>query len=268
VRRVYQELTQSGFLSAEPRKHLMVTATLTKPGHVEALAQECSAKCDRLIDWAQEHNVSATSLARLFLRSATENENRKPAYTYVALTRAAAERFAREISKTWEIPVAPLTFADVVELSDAELASYAGILVNYFRHDGMLAALGGREARVFPVRVKLHERILRKIRRQGAGADVLLVVPKDDAPRVAAALLKFIARDVGHEVRLHTAAVDDVRDLADDVERGRYRLAVVSRHIWDDIPEKARRLPNVIPNENVLVMESLERVRVAAGILV
>ena len=28
---LYQELTQSGFLSAEPRKHLMVTDTLSKP---------------------------------------------------------------------------------------------------------------------------------------------------------------------------------------------------------------------------------------------
>ena len=51
----------------------MVTDTLSKPEHVEALAQECSDECDRLVEWARERHVSPTSLARLFLRRATES---------------------------------------------------------------------------------------------------------------------------------------------------------------------------------------------------
>jgi len=268
VRRAYQELTQTGFLSAEPRKHLMVTDSLAKPGHVEALTRSCTDECDRLIEWARENGVSPISLARLFLRRAMENEREKPAYAYVDLSKGAAESFSREISKAWEVPVAAYTIREIAALPAAELAGFAGILVNYFRHERLLGALGERDAHVFPVRVKLHERVVRKIRRQGAGSAVLLVLPAEDAARIGAATLSHIEKEVGDDIRVRASSVDDIPDLADEVESGRYRLAVVSRHIWDEIPERARRLANVVPNENQLVMESLERIRVAAGILV
>ncbi len=151
VRRAYHDLTQSGFLSAEPRKHLMVTDTLTKPGHVEALAQECTGECDRLIGWARSRGVSSISLARLFLRQAIHNEQKRPAYVYVDLSKISAQRFAELISKTWELPVAAMTIDEVARLSGDELASFAGILVNYFRHDRLLATLVGRTTGIFRV---------------------------------------------------------------------------------------------------------------------
>ncbi len=268
VRRAYQELTQSGFLSAEPRKHLMVTDTLTKPGHVEALAQDCTVECDRLIDWARSRGVSSISLARLFLRQAIQNEQKRPAYVYVDLSKISAQRFAELISKTWELPVAAMTIDEIARLSDDEIASFAGILVNYFRHDRLLATLDGRTTGIFPVRMKLHPRIIRKIRRQAAGSSVLLVLPRDDAARVGEVTLAYLEEEVGDNVRLETAAVDDISDLAAEAQSGRHRLIIVSRHLWDDIPEKTRCLGNVIPNENALVMESLEKARIASGVLV
>lgn len=268
VRRAYHELTQSGFLSAEPRKHLMVSDTLTKPEHVQSLARECSEKCDRLVEWAREHRVSPTSLARLFLRHAIESERQRPSYVYADLSRFTASRFSEMISTTWEVPVAGMTIDEIAEVPDDELESYAGILVNYFRHERLLAALGGRTASIFPIRVKLHPRLVRKIRRQASGSRVLLVLPADDASRVGKETLDYLEKEVGDNVRLEAAAINDIPDLAADARSGRYRLIMVSRHIWDEIPEKARRLANVIPNENAIVMESLERARLAAGVLV
>ncbi len=268
VRRAYQELTQSGFLSAEPRKHLMVTDTLTKPEHVEALAQECTGECDRLIGWARSRGVSSISLARLFLRQAIQNEQKRPAYVYVDLSKISAQRFAELISKSWELPVAAMTIDEIARLSDDELASFAGILVNYFRHDRLLATLDGRTTGIFPIRMKLHPRLIRKIQRQAAGSSVLLVLPRDDAARIGEATLAYLEEEVGDNVRLKTAALDDIPDLAAEAQSGRHRLIIVSRHLWDDIPEKARRLASVISTENALVMESLEKARIASGVLV
>ena len=268
VRRAYQELTQSGFLSAEPRKHLMVTDTLKKPEHVEALAKKCSEECDRLVEWARGQRVSPIALARLFQQRALENEHRRPAYVYVDLSNAAADHFSELISNTWALPVEAMTIDDVAEVSNDELSRYAAILVNYFRHEQLLAALGGRTAAVFPIRMKLHTRIIRKIQRQAAGSTVLLVLPAIDAVRVAEETLSYLEEEVGANVHLQAAAIDDIPDLAAEARSGRYRLLVVSRHIWADIPEKARRLANVVSNENAIVMESLERARIAAGVFV
>lgn len=268
VRRVYQELTQSGFLSAEPRKHLMVTDSLTKPEHVEALARECSDECDRLVEWARERHVSPTSLARLFLRRAMESAQRRPAYAYVDLGRRAADAFAEVISNTWEIPVEALTIRELVELPASELEAYAGILVSHFRHEPLLTALEGRTASIFPIRVKLHPRTIRKIKRRAAGSSVLLVLAPDDATRVGHELRTYLASEFGDNVGIDLASINDISDLAAEAGNGKYRLLIVSWHIWDELSEEARNLPNVVASENEIIMESLERARVAAGILV
>jgi DNA-binding transcriptional regulator YhcF (GntR family) len=268
VRRVYQELTQSGFLSAEPRKHLMVTDTLTRPEHVEALTRECSDECDRLVEWARARHVSPTSLARLFLRQAMESTRRRPAYAYVDLGRRAADAFSEVISTAWEVPVKAMTFDDVVGLSNEELAAYAGIMVNYFRHEPLLKALDGRTAAIFPIRVRLHAQTIRKIKRQASGSSVLLVLAPEDAARVGQELRSYLASELGDDVRIQIASIDDIPDLAAAASDGEYGLLVVSWHIWDDIPEEARRLDNVVSSENEIIMESLERTRTAVGILV
>lgn len=268
VRRAYQELTQSGFLSAEPRKHLMVTDSLAKPEHVEALAQKCSVECDTIVQWARENGVSPISLARLLQRRAIEEENERPSYVYVDLSRPSAEKFAEQISRTWEVPVAAKTIDEMAALTDDELSSYAGILVNYIRHERLLIAIDGRASAVFPVRMKMHPRIARKLQRQPAGSKVLLVLPVLDAALVQEATLSYIAKELGAKVTIDAMTIADIPDLAAEAESGNYRLIIVSRHIWADIPERARRQPNVIAHENAMVMESLERARIAAGVLV
>lgn len=268
VRRVYQELTASGFLSAEPRKHLMVTDTLKKPEHVESLTQECADECDRLVEWARGRRVSPTSLARLFLQRATESARRRPAYTYVDLGRRAAEAFAEVISNAWEVPVKAMTLDELVKLPVEDIEAYAGILVNHFREGPLLEALNGCAASVFPIRVKLHPRTIRKIRRHAAGTSVLLVLAPTDAARVGPQLRGYVEGEFGDDVKVELLSLDDIGDLAAEAENGHFRLVVVSWHIWDEIPEKARRLSNVVRAENEIMMESLERARVAAGILV
>lgn len=269
VRRAYQELTQSGFLSAEPRKHLMVSDTLDKPEHVETLARDWTNECERLVMWAREQHLSPISLARWFLRHASEEEQARPAYVYVDLGRDVAASLAETISTTWELPVASMTMEEIGKLSEEELDGFAGILVNYSRHEELLASIGDRTDAIFPIRTMLHNRTVRRIRRQAAGSTVLIVLPASDANRmIGTALIEHLEKEVGDNVHLEAAAVDDIADLAEEAASGRYRLVIVSRHIWDDIPEKARRCGNVIPHELEIAMDSLERARVAAGVFV
>lgn len=268
VRRVYHELTLSGFLSAEPRKHLMVTDSLSKPEHVEALAKECSDECDRLVEWARARHVSATSLARLFLRRAMERAQRQPAYAYVDLGRRAAEGFAEVISNTWEIPVQAMTIEALVNLPARELEAYSGILVSHFRYEPIVEALQGRTASIFPIRVRLHPRTIGKIKHRAAGSTVLLVLAPDDALRVGQQLRSYLTAELGEDVGIEIKSLDDIPDLVAEAGSRKYRLLIVSWHVWDELPQEARELPNVIASENEIIMESLERARVAAGILV
>jgi hypothetical protein len=47
-----------------------------------------------------------------------------------------------------------------------------------------------------------------------------------------------------------------------------YGLIIVSTHVWDRVSERAKRMPKVVQVQNELDMQSLEEIRIRAGILV
>ena len=67
---------------------------------------------------------------------------------------------------------------------------------------------------------------------------------------------------------MDTTAISKIQDLADVARNGKYSLVLVTYHVWDLVPEKARRLGNVIRGDNEMNMESLEKTRVQAGVIV
>jgi GntR family transcriptional regulator len=269
VRRAYEELTELGFLSAQPRRHLMVSDTLSKTDDIEELALEVTKECDRMVEWAHENGLSAVSMARIFQRRATEIEQSQPTYLYVDGSQEIAEGFAEVIAQAWEIPVRGIGVEEAGRLPRAELDSFTAILVNAYRHPRLLELFGPAkpDTTVLPIRVRLHRRLIRKIRRLPAGSSVLFVLQDGDA-NVGRAVVDYVRGQVGDKVKIRSVSLGDVPDLADEAEKGDYRLVVVSAHLWNVIPEKARRLPCVVPNENELLMESLEKARVRAGALV
>ena len=269
VRRAYQELTEMGFLSAEPRQHLMVTDTLSKPPHLEKLVEGCADECDRLIDWARRRDVSSISFARLLSHRATQVENESPSYLYVDRSSIAAEQIAAVIAKAWEIPVQGLSLEDIGRLSQARIAHFTAILVNAYRYEMLLKLIGGRgKKRIFAIKMSLHSRIIQRIRRQPTRSTVLLVLADDDASRVARPVAEYLQGEVGEKVRVDTTAISKIQDLADVARNGKYSLVLLSYHVWDLVPEKARRLSNVIRSDNEMNMESLEKARIQAGVIV
>lgn len=269
VRRAYEELTQLGLLSAEPRKHLVVTDTLSKPDHVEQLASEVAAECDRMVGWARAQGLSAISIARILLLRAIEKEQALPTYLYVDMSLEAAATFADTIAKAWEIPVRGCSLLEAGRLSGAEQESLTAILVNSYRYEPLRKMLRGYPVeRILPIRVRLHRRLIRKMRRLPAGSHALFVLHDDDAAHIGRAVLDYVQGEVGDKVTITTTALRDVADWAELGEIDRYPLIVVSRHVWEQVPEKTRRLPHVVPSDNELNMESLEKARVRAGVLV
>ena len=90
--------------------------------------------------------------------------------------------------------------------------------------------------------MSLHSRIIRRIRRQPRGSTVLLVLADDDAPRVERPAAEYLQGEVGEKVRVDTTAISKIQDLADVARNGKYSLVLVTYHVWDLVPEKARRL--------------------------
>lgn len=265
VRRAYRELTEVGFLVAEKRKGVMVAASLVPSAASSRLAEEARDECFRLLAWARERGMSSISLARLLLRTARFEETAHPSYIYVDETLASAARFADTISHAWEIHVGAAAFRDLPGLGQA-LERATGVVVSHYRENRLRELVGDRPIRIFPVRVQLKERFIRRLRRVASGTHVLLVFPDADFGRGSHYMTRYLERVVG-KLDYEAVPMSHAGDLAVLAKNASPELIVVSYHLWDELPETARRSPKIIQTETEIDMASLEAMRNRAGVI-
>ena len=95
----------------------------------------------------------------------------------------------------------------------------------------------------------------------------MLVLPDADCERIGGAVVDYLRGEIGNQVTLEPKSIGEIPDLAELAVTEKYRLLIVSGHLWEGLPEKARQLASVIPTVTQIDMESLETVRVQAGVL-
>lgn len=266
VRRAYRELTELGLLSSKHRQHVTVTEDLVKPPHLERQVAESNLECDRMIQWASEKGMSPLSLARLFLRRVAAIESSSPSYAYVDQSSRSARRGAGLIAKAWEIQIAALSLDDIRFLPRAKLARYTALIVNSYRHEKLIAIPGVDKQRVFRVRVDWDRSLLDKLRTLGVGAKVRLVLSDEDYSNFGTTARDYLVDFVGKQLEIESVPWSRFSEILD--EEKELGFIIVSLHLWDNMPERARVLDKVIRANTTFDTDSLEAVRVPAGVLI
>lgn len=267
VRRAYQELISLGLLRALERKQYMVVDSLSSAVETKQLVVEATDQCDGMIRWATARGVSSMGLARLLHRLAVAAESGRPSYAYVSASRAAAEQFAALIARAWEVKVAGFSLDEVASLPAEDLDRMAAILVNYARFEEARRSIPASFSRIFPVRLGLSERLVRRMRRLPAGSRVLLLFSQADVDRFGRLVIDLHKKTVGPNLRFECKAFERIVDLAALAETDEYRLIVVSIHFRDQVSERVRRQPRVVYSQYEPDMQSLEEIRLKAGVL-
>jgi DNA-binding transcriptional regulator YhcF (GntR family) len=267
VRRAYQELIALGLLSALERKQFMVVDSLSSPVETKLLIDEAKERCGSVIDWAIGRGVSSIGLARFLHRLAVEVETNHPSYAYVSASHAAAEQFAARIARAWEVKVAGFSFDEVASFPPEALNRIAAILVNYARFEEARRSVPATYSRIFPIRLGLNERLVRRMRRLAVGSRVLLLFSQADVDRFGRLVIDIHNQSVGPNLEFECKAFERVENLGALAETDEYRLIVVSVHVWDEVPERARRRAKVVCSQYDPDMQSLEEIRLKAGVL-
>lgn len=267
-RRAYKELCELGMLSTQQRKNVRVNHGPVKPQKMERVVTESGEQCDAMLAWAHEHGVSSMSLARLLLQRAMERESTSPSYAYVDSSRRAAVELATILTATWEVKVIGISLSELRELSTEERRRFTSILVHSYRHEECLKVLRKGRSRTFPVRVKPKDFFIQKIRRLPRDSRVLLLYSDEDFRRIGKSSVNNYQDLVGEKCRMEGLPIGSVSDLADLAARGEYRLIIVSVHLWDGLPGQIRRSSRVVRTQNEFDVQSLEEIRISAGIIV
>ena len=225
------------------------------------------AQCDRLIAWADKNRLSAIALGRLLLRRALTREAASPSYFFVDICRLAAEASVVKVSKLWGIKVAGISVGDFTTLGNDNTRHVSAVLVNEYLYEDVIAVAGEIAPRVFSVRVRLDERVQRRIRRLPKRSTVLIICSDDDFSRTGRAMLRHCKNVFGNRWRFQVKQVSEIPDLTNFIRAQRYRLFLFSPLVWETLPGRIKRMVKVAPAFSEPEPQSLEETRIAAGVL-
>ncbi len=266
VRRAYRELRELGLLMTEARR-FVVGPPAGAAASSAALVGLGVRRCDRMTAWARQHRMSAVGLGRLLLRTALVQEAASPSYLYVDSTAAAAARAVSSVSRAWGIPVAGLSLPEFVGRRPGAVRDVSAVLAGQHLYDAVVAAAGGLASRVFSVRVRLDDRVCRRIGRLPAASVVLLVCQDEGFSQTSLAMLRHCAEAFGLKRRFRAERRGDIADLDRLVADRRHGMVLFTPPVWDTLSARTRRNGAVAPAFCGPDPRSLEETRIAAGVL-
>ena len=266
VRRAYRELREIGLLVTENRKHVIVAPGLSAGSNTDGVRASI-AQCDELIAWADKNRLSAIALGRLLLRRALTREAALPSYLFVDICRRAAEESVVKLSKLWAIKVAGVSVGDFTKFGSGNPRHFSAVLVNEYLYGDVIAVAGEIKPRVFSVRMRLDERVRRRIGRLPRRSTVLLVCSDDDFSRTGRAMLQHCKHAFGSKWRFQAKKVSEIPDLTRLIRAQQYRLFLFTPLVWETLPGRIKRMVRVAPAFSEPEPQSLEEIRIAAGVL-
>ncbi len=268
VRRAYRELRDMGLLLTEDRKHVVGRSAEAAASKMD-LVRASTERCDQLIAWAKEHQLSAIALSRFLFRQVSAREAASPSYVFVDICRLAAERSAARISKAWDIRVAGMSVSDFTARWRTDARNLSAILVHQHLYEDVITVTGEDAHRVFSVKVRLDERIRRRISRLSPRSTILFVCGDEDFARTCRAMLRHCEYVFGQKRRFQFKNVSDIPDLSRllQARTQKFRLFLFSPIVWDTLPTRIKRMVTVAPAFSEPDPQSLEETRIAAGVL-
>lgn len=268
VRRAYRELRDLGLLLTKDRNHVVAGSTEVAAAKMD-LVRASTEQCDQLIEWANEHHLSAIALSRFLLRQASARENASPSYVFVDVCRLAAEQSASRISRAWDIRVAGMSVGDFTTRWRTGARNLSAILVNQHLYEDVMTVAGEDAARVFSVKVRLDERLRRRISRLSPRSAVLIVCADEDSAGTCRAMLHHCESVFGQKRRFQAKKLSDIPNLIRllQARTPTFRLFLFSPIVWETLPTRIKRMVTVAPAFSEPDSQSLEETRIAAGVL-
>lgn len=266
IRRVYRELRDEDVLLVENREHVLHRSAATAASRID-LVRASERRGAQLIAWAKKHDVSAIAFGRFLLRQASIREAGSPSYVFVDICRPAAERSAFKISKAWNIPVAGMSMGDIKARWRTDARTLTAVLVNEHLYEDAIAVAEGDASRLFSVKVRLDERLRRRISRLQKGSNILVICADDDFASTGPAMLHICKRASGPERRVEVKNVSDISSLTALLSATRHGLFLFSPLVWETLPTQISRMARAVPAFSEPDPQGLNEIRSAAGVL-
>lgn len=266
IRRVYRELRDGNVLLVVNREHVVDRSAAATASTMD-LVRASERRCAQMLVWARKHHVSDIALGRFLLRQAFVREAASPSYAFVDICRLAAERSASKISKAWNIQVAGVSVGDYTARWRHDARMLTAVLVNEHLYESVITVAEPNASRLFSVKVRLEERLRRRVNRLEKRWTVLAVCEDNGFELTARAMLRMSERTFGPGRRVEVKNVSDIPNLTALIQAKRHALFLFSPVVWETLPPQTRRIGTVAPAFSEPDRQALNELRLAAGVL-
>lgn len=267
VRKAYIGLQRSGILTLRHGKGVLVEKELSysQRGSImeqcENLSAETFARVERL-------GISPSAFARYLYQQARERERSSPNVIFVDATEALAAERALKISSHWHVNVRGISIEKLAAMQSHDLKAIRCILTNYLRLDEVRRIVTKERVDLIPLSLTFTPEMKETFRRLPSNANVVLVVSDTDYPALRLILEEYKKILVDPSVKMTALPISRIPDPARFVKTKKYHLVIFSNRIWDQIPDKVKKMSRVTRPMMDMDLASLENVRIRAGVVI
>lgn len=266
VRKAYLGLQRSGILTLRHGKGVLVEKELSYSER-GSIMEQCESLSAEVLTRVERLGISPSAFARYLYQQARDRERTLPSLVFVDATESLARERAAKISSHWHVNVPGLSMDELAALHSLGLKGIRTILTNYLRLDQVRQIVARDRVDVIPLSLVFTPEMREQFRRLPSNANVVLVVDERDHPSLTLLLEGYRKILVDPSVKMCALPRNEVQDLAKFVKSGKYQLVLFSNRIWNQVPEKVRKMRQVSRPMMDIDLSSLESVRIRAGVV-
>ncbi|MBZ5539869.1 MAG: GntR family transcriptional regulator [Acidobacteriia bacterium] len=266
VRKAYLGLQRSGILSLRHGKGVLVEKDLSYSER-GSIMEQCESLSTEILSRVERLGITPSAFARYLYQQARERERTLPSLVFVDASESTARQRAAKISSYWHVNVPGLSMDELAALQSSGLKGIRTILTNYLRLDQVRQIVGRDRADVIPLSLVFTPEMREQFRKLPANANVVLVVDDRDHPSLTLILESYRKILVESSVKMVAIRKSEIPDLEKFVRSGKYQLVIFSNRIWNQVPDKVKKLPRVTRPLMDMDLSSLESVRIRAGVV-
>ena len=211
------------------------------------ITQQCEDLSKEILNKVERLGISPSAFARYLYQQARERER------------------AAKISPSWHVNVPGLSMDELEALHRNGLKGIRTILTNYLRLDQVRRIVNRIRVNVVPLSLVSTQEQFRCL---PANSSLVLVVDDRDYPSLTLILESYRQILLDPSVKLTAMPRRRVKDLERFAKSSKFKKAIFSNRVWDDVPKRLKRHPRVTRPLMDIHLASLESARIQAGVII
>ena len=272
IRKAYLELEEQGILEIKHGRRVTISESVQPRANETGLRLKLDAFIQETLTKAGELRLNEVSFARYLLSRAVEQSRESNQLIYLDRSKNAATAAAAAISRLWDIPITAVSFDELPGLLKRAADCPRKVITSYYRLDEaltMVKKLGlEKVVGVIPTGWVLSEEMKARIRKVPKGNKVLLIAEEDEYKRNGQSFADVYQKEFSdHKLSFVVAPMKDEQTVAAALRSPKYKLVIMSNHLWDELPEACIKNRKLMHPVFEVDKSALEQARVRVGIL-